>query len=287
LKIAELSQFSILNFQFSMAQQRQLEIADQRAVTPRLRWLTLHAPELARGVQAGQYLLVRCAEQGSYDPLLRRPLFIAGSEPALGQIGLLYEPSERGLAWLSRGRAGDMLDVIGPLGHPFGLDARTRNLLLVGSGPGLAALLLLARAGAARGTVTLIAGAEDPDRLPPPFLLPSEVEYQTVPGLQIADFKLQIARSDTQSAIYNLQSTISWADQIFAALPSDLLLALRDAIRQVKYRWERGFAGALLDGPLVCGVGACGVCAVDMRRRMRLLCADGPVFDLRDVGDAV
>ena len=88
-----------------MAQQRQLVIADQRAVTPRLRWLTLHAPDLVRGVQAGQYLLVRCAEQGSYDPLLRRPLFVAATEPALGQIGLLYEPSERGLLWLSRGRA--------------------------------------------------------------------------------------------------------------------------------------------------------------------------------------
>jgi len=160
-----------------MAQQRQLVIADQRDVTPRLRWLTLHAPELARGAQAGQYLLVRCAEQGSYDPLLRRPLFIAAAEPALGQIGLLYEPCERGLVWLSHGRAGDTLDVIGPLGHPFVLDGRTRNLLLVGSGPGLAALLLLARTGAARGTVTLIAGADDANRLPPPFLLPGE-EYK-------------------------------------------------------------------------------------------------------------
>jgi dihydroorotate dehydrogenase electron transfer subunit len=269
-----------------MAQQRQLEIADQRAVTPRLRWLTLHAPDLARGVRPGQYLLVRCAEQGSYDPLLRRPLFIAAAEPALGQIGLLYEPSERGLIWLARGRAGDTLDVIGPLGHPFALDGRTRNLLLVGSGPGLAALLLLAQAGAARGAVTLIAGADEPGRLPPPFLVPSEVEYQTTIGLQIADFKLQNDRSGTQSAIYNLQSAISWADQICAALPLEQLLALRDSIGRVKYRWERGFASALLEGPLVCGVGACGVCAIELRRATRLLCADGPVFDLRDVADA-
>src|SRR5262245_64915801 len=111
-----------------MAQQRFFEIADQRAATPRLHWLTLHAPDLARGVRAGQYLLVRCAEQGSYDPLLRRPLFIAATEAALGQIGLLYAPSERGLVWLSRGRGGDTLDVIGPLGRPFELNARTRNL---------------------------------------------------------------------------------------------------------------------------------------------------------------
>src|SRR5215472_12278943 len=141
-----------------MAHQHQLTIADQRSVTPRLRWLTLHAPDLAHGVRAGQYLLVRCAEEASYDPLLRRVLFVTAAEPALGQIGLLYEPNERGLAWLARGRPGDLLDVVGPFGQPFAIGARARNLLLIGAGPGLAALLLLARAAAAKGrAVTLLA----------------------------------------------------------------------------------------------------------------------------------
>src|SRR5438105_2761220 len=56
-----------------MAQHYQLSITDQHVATPRLRWLTLRAPELARGARAGHYLLVRCAAEGSYDPLLRRP----------------------------------------------------------------------------------------------------------------------------------------------------------------------------------------------------------------------
>jgi dihydroorotate dehydrogenase electron transfer subunit len=285
-----------------MAQQRFLTIADQRPLTPRLRWLTLHAPELARGVRPGQYLLIRCSEQGSYDPLLRRPLFIAAAEPALGQIGLLYEPSERGLLWLSRGRAGDTLDVLGPLGHPFELDGRTRSLLLVGAGPGLGALLLLAQQGAARGAVTLIVGAEDAALLPPPFLLPGEVEYQTIigsatdllagSGLGAADkeTRSQGAKETRRTSNVSLSpglpvssSPIAWADQICAALPSSQLLTLRAAIERVKYRWERGFASVLLEGPLVCGVGACGVCAIDMRRGRRMLCSDGPVFDLRDL----
>jgi dihydroorotate dehydrogenase electron transfer subunit len=40
----------------------------------------------------------------------------------------------------------------------------------------------------------------------------------------------------------------------------------------------------LMDGPLVCGAGACGVCAVEMRQGVKMLCSDGPVFDMRDVG---
>jgi dihydroorotate dehydrogenase electron transfer subunit len=267
-----------------MAQQRILTVADQREPTERLRWLTLHSPELARAARAGQYLLVRCAEPGSYDPLLRRPLFVAAAEPALGQVGLLYEPAERGLTWLAHRRAGDTIDVLGPFGQPFALDARTRNLLLIGAGPGIAALLLLAREAAARGcAVTLLAGAENAAALPPPFLLPGEVEYQSFNGLQIADFRLQIDPADAQSPISNLQSAISWADQVCAALPSKQLATLANAIRAVKYRWERGFASALLEGPLVCGVGACGVCATELRRGVRMLCSDGPVFDMRDV----
>jgi len=267
-----------------MAQQRYLKIAEQRDATHRLRWLTLHAPELARGIRAGQYLLVRCAEVGSYDPLLRRALFVAGVEPALGQIGLLYAPSERGLAWLARGRAGDMLDIVGPLGQPFGIGAHTRNLLLIGQGPGLAALLLLAREASAKGlAVTLLASADETAALPPPFLLPAAVEYQSFAGLQSADLRLQIEPDSSTSTIYDLHSAIAWADQVCAALPTDQLAALRQAILEVKYRWERGFASALLEGPLVCGVGACGVCAVELRKGARLLCRDGPVFDLRDL----
>ena len=289
-----------------MAQQRFLEIADQRAATPRLRWLTLRSPELARSLHAGQYLLVRCAEQGSYDPLLRRPLFVAAAEPGLGQIGLLYEPSERGLAWLSHGRVGDTLDVLGPFGQPLALDARTRNLLLVGSGPGLAALLLLAREAAGRGcAVTLLAGAAQAETLPPPFLLPGEVEYQTTVGPATDLLSGQTAPTSQEHdketrgqgdkkkqkrgnapLSLNLPASLSpimWADQICAALPADQLSALTSAIRTIKYRWERGFASALLEGPLICGVGACGACAVDLRRGTRLLCSDGPVFDLRDV----
>lgn len=264
-----------------MAYQRQLAIADQRAVSPRLRWLTLHAPDLASTVHAGQYLLIRCAEHGSYDPLLRRPLFVAAAEPALGQIGLLYEPNERGLAWLARGCAGDEIDVLGPFGQPFELGAATRTLLLIGSEPSLAALLLLARAASARNcAVTLLAGADTAELLPPPFLLPGEIEYQTFTPLQISDFGLQTEGSKPQAAIYNLQSAITWADQICVALPRTQLADLATIIRGVKYRWERGFASALLDGPLICGVGACAACTIELRKGSRLLCSDGPVFDL-------
>jgi hypothetical protein len=134
-------------------------------------------------------------------------------------------------------------------------------------------------------------------------LLPGEAEYQTIAGAatdllagppsppvddraarrqggKVKHQKTNASLSPPQPADL---SPISWADQICAALPNDQLQALANAVRGVRYKWERGFAGALLEGPLICGVGACGVCAIELRRGTRMLCSDGPVFDLRDV----
>lgn len=266
----------------AMAQQQHSTIVDQREATSRLRWLTLEAPGLARSVRPGHYVLIRCADPGSYDPLLRRALFVAAAEPALGQIGLLYEPDDRGLQWLARARPGETLDLLGPLGQPFNVNERNRNLLLIGQDRGLAALMLLARTASQRGsTVTLLASASHADALPPPFLLPGEVEYQGFVALQSADLGLPTAIY--QPSITDLPGSITWADQLFAALPQSHLHTLLDTVQRTKYRWQRGFAEVLLDGPLVCGVGACGVCAIELRKRTRLLCTHGPVFDLRDV----
>ena len=260
-----------------MARQRMIQVSDQRPATARLQWLTLSSPELAREVRAGQYLLVRCDAPGDRQRLLRRALFVAAAEPALGQVGLIYAPDEPGLAWLAHAHSGEELDVIGPLGRPLPLAPRTGSLLLVGSGPGLAALLLLAQQAASRGAaVTLLAGATQRDTLPPPFLLPDSIEYESFLGLDAAELRAQLGGAAGQTRL-------RWADQLFAALPSALLGTLRDAVRAAKIRWEREYASVLLDAPLACGVGACNSCVVELRRGPRLLCLEGPAVDLRDL----
>jgi dihydroorotate dehydrogenase electron transfer subunit len=258
-----------------LARQWTLTVTDQRDATAGLRWLTLAAPEIARDVRPGQYLLLRCDDPGDTLRMLPRALFVAGVEPALGQIGLLFAPDESGRAWLARRRAGDMVEASGPYGRPFQVDQRTRSLLLLGEGSGLAALLLLAREAAGRGAaVTLFAGATASDALPPPFLLPPDVEYETTIGPAVSLLANHLGG----------EHPVRWADRICAALPKAQIGVLRDAVRSVRFRWDRGFASVLLEGPLVCGVGACGGCAVTLRRGQQQLCSEGPVFDLKELG---
>lgn len=260
-----------------MARQHTLAIADHRQVTARLHWLALHAPDLARDARPGHTLLVQCNDPDDRYRLLRRPLFLAATMPEIGQLALLYEPHEPGLAWLARRLPGESLDVVGLTGRPFPLNDRQRNLLLIGTGAGLAALIFIARTAASHAAVTLLAFADDRERLPPPFLLPSAVEYVTTVDTDVA-----------ASVVASLQPTdktsmLAWADAVAAALPREALVDLRRIVRSVRLRWARGFARMLIESSPGCGFGACGTCAIELRDRVHLLCVEGPWFDLRDL----
>ena len=260
-----------------MARQHTLAIADHRQVTAHLRWLALHAPDLARDARPGHALLVHCNDSDDRYRLLRRPLFLAATMPEIGQLALLYEPHEPGLAWLARRLPGETLDVVGLSGRPFPLNDRQRNLLLIGAGAGLAALIFMARFTAPYAAVTLLAFADDQERLPPPFLLPSAVEYVTMVDMDVAA-SVAAALQPTDKP-----SMLAWADAVVAALPREALAELGRIVRMVRLRWARGFAQMLIESPPGCGFGACGTCAVELRDRVRLSCVEGPWFDLRDM----
>lgn len=233
--------------------------------------LTLHSPELARAARPGHYALARCAPPESADPLLRRPIFLADADPAAGLVRLLVAPTERGTAWLAARPVGERLDLFGPLGTVFSLDGRTRNLLLAGVGPALPALIFLARVAAARGlSIVLLAAADHPGLLPPSYLLPTDVEYQS--------------SADGEAGLIDLLGApLAWADQLCAALPEGLIPPAANLVRSARLRWERGFAQAAVAGPMPCGTGACQTCLIETRDGLRARCKDGPVFDLRDL----
>lgn len=229
--------------------------------------LRLHAPELARAARPGQIAMARCAPAGSEDPPLRRPLFLAGADGAAGVVDLLAAPDERGLAWLAAQPVGAQVDLYGPVGAGFTLDGRTRNLLLAGVWPALPALFFLARTAVARGMAVVLLAAGEAGRLPPPFLLPPEVEYQS--GEELLAL---LARPQ-----------LGWADQVCLGLDETLVAGAAAAVRAARLRWERGFAHVALAGPTPCGLGTCQACPVEARDGARLRCKDGPVFDLREL----
>ena len=72
--------------------------------------ITIESPELAGAASPGQFLHIRCE---GYQ--LRRPISIAGV--AGDRLTVIYEIKGKGTRWLSQRKAGDVLAVLGPLGH--------------------------------------------------------------------------------------------------------------------------------------------------------------------------
>lgn len=234
-------------------------------------WLS--CPPVARGASPGRFLMIQCAE--GYDPLLPRPISFHRFREAGGerQFAVLYDVRGRGTALLSERQAGDRLTVFGPLGRGFAISPRTQHLLLVAGGLGVAATVALADEAVRRGNaVTLLQGARTASKLYPPELLSKDVEM--------------LSATDDGSAGHHglvtdlLVDHLPWADQVFACGPNAMLRAMSQVLGEVRTRKP---VQALLEERMACGTGVCYGCAVFTRRGVRLVCKDGPRFELREV----
>lgn len=232
--------------------------------------LEVQAPQLARSVQPGQYCMLRCCASGASDPFLRRPFFVADTDPEQGMCSFLVYERGRASSWLTHLQAGMELDILGPLGHGWTIRPQVRNLLLIGEEPLLGALLPLAHSAIEREiAVTLIHLVRDSARAYPPALLSPEVEYQ-------------IVNNEPGQLFERLADYLIWTDAACCSVSAETLQILA----RTGTRWrEKNFAQIVLAPPFVCASGACLACQVELRQHSRLVCRDGPVFAFSDLID--
>ena len=268
------------------------ELVESRQILPG-QWLqSFHAPELASGARAGQFVHVRT---GDYSGLvLRRPFSINTSDPATGIVTLHFRTVGRGTEWLTRVREGERLDMLGPLGKPFEVDPRSRHLLLIAGGLGMAGVRMLADEAIREGRqVTILFGALSADHVYPSNLLPDEVEY--------------VVATDDGSLGHHgyvtelVQEYEAWADQAFACGPHPMLARLaqlaagrRERMGVAKLGRKRGagkadpmgstsarrkaFLQVSMEQTMGCAVGACLGCTVIGVEGPLRVCREGPVF---------
>ena len=126
----------------------------------------------------------------------------------------------------------------------------------------------------------LIDGARDARGVFPAELVPSEVEV--VVTTQDGSQGRQGLVTDVFLDYYG------WADQVVPLRPQPDVRGDRGpAAQRTRARSGRGGrkpVQALLESPMGCGTGICYGCAVfDRRGEPRLVCKEGPRFELRDV----
>jgi dihydroorotate dehydrogenase electron transfer subunit len=238
-------------------------------VVGRLIGLSLQAQSLATA-QPGQWLALR---QPGALTVFPQPFPLVARDARTRTVDVLYDADAAPAPWLALQPPGATIDVLGPWGRPFPVDAQARHVVLLGSGARLLGLLALATALVDDG-VALVVLHEAPTAtaLLPPALLPAAAEYHVATADGSA--------GSAGSALDLLPPLLPWADALYAALPAAAYPLLRDLVYRHRLRPQRGFATVLAEAPLACYAAACDGCAVPLRDGYRLLCKDGPAFDL-------
>jgi dihydroorotate dehydrogenase electron transfer subunit len=223
----------------------------------------IHTPYLAQAVQPGQFCMVRCCHPTASDPLLRRPFFIHSVQREQGLCRLLIHIRGRGSAWLARQQEGMELDILGPLGHGWTLHPSAGNLLLISDVAVIASQTLLIQTAVEKElTVTLLCHCNRVEEAYPPSFLPPEVEYHIV----------------TEHLQEKVAAFLSWADVVYCSVSQESAQTLYNRFERLR---KKHFAQGILLRPLACGNGVCLTCNVETYTGQKLICRDGPVFDLQ------
>jgi dihydroorotate dehydrogenase electron transfer subunit len=273
------------------------ELVESREILPG-QWIqAFDAPSLAAGSRAGQFIHIR---PGDFSGLiLRRPFSFNTVDRTTGLITIHFRAVGRGTDWFTRLRPGDQVDMLGPLGRPFEVDPRSRHVLLVAGGLGMAGVRMLADEALRAGReVTLLFGAASALEVYPSSLLPDEVEYVVATD----DGSLGHAGYVTDL----LPAYEGWADQAFACGPAPMLAALARLAAGRSARLgvaslgrkpgrpggsakvtepgspaarRKAFLQVSMEQNMGCAMGAClGCVLMDARGVPQRVCREGPVF---------
>lgn len=243
------------------------KIETSECLTEGIYSLWLLDEEIAKEAVAGQFVSLYCKDG---DRLLPRPISICEIDKENGRLRLVYRIAGKGTEEFSHLKAGDTIEVMGPLGNGFTLEGK--KAIVIGGGIGIPPMLELSKAMKAQGMeVTAVLGYRNQDTfLAEEFKPYGEVVIATEDG----------SVGTKGNVIDAIRENNLQGDMIFSCGPTPMLRGIK------AYAEEAGIRAQIsMEERMACGIGACLACVckskeVDHHTNVhnKRICKDGPVF---------
>lgn len=120
-----------------MIKQELCQVIDQTEIATNIYELTVKGELVHEMKEPGQFVHLKV--NNGISPLLRRPISIANINQDEETFTMIYRAEGKGTRLLATLQQGDLLDVLGPLGHGFPVEETEAcdTALLVGGGIGV------------------------------------------------------------------------------------------------------------------------------------------------------
>lgn len=242
------------------------KILSKRVIGPEMFEMVVFAPNVARRVEPGQFIMIRVHEKGE-----RIPLSIGDFDRKSQTITIVFQRVGKSSYMLSMLNEGDsILDVVGPLGNPTEVE-NFGTVVCIGGGIGIAPIYPIAMKLKNSGNrVISIIGYRSKEH----------VFWEE--KLRDASHELLIATNDgsygekgfVTDVLRKLLENDVRIDRIITIGPPIMMKAVADMTRPYSIKTI-----ASLNSIMVCGLGMCGACRVTVAGKTKFTCADGPDFD--------
>jgi len=249
-------------------------IVSQKEIAENIYELTLQGELVQSMNEPGQFVHIKVSN--GFDPLLRRPISIANIDLFNNQFTMIYRKEGRGTTLLSEKLAGEKVDVLGPLGNGFPVEAvkSGETALLVGGGIGVPPLYELSQRLVERGVKVIhVLGFQSKAAVfyEEAFARLGDTFIATVDGTH-----------GTKGFVTNvIEDNNLDFDVLYTCGPTPMLRALEQGYSHKKVYLS-------LEERMGCGIGACFACVCHTGDdptgyTYKKVCSDGPVFKAGEV----
>jgi len=250
-----------------MAKVLKEQIVDMEMLCEDVFKMTIKSEYIASNAMPGQFVNIKC---GGLDTLLRRPISICDVDKTNNTFDIVFQIKGNGTEKLCHMCAGDV-DIMAPLGKPFTIDDKYKNICVVGGGIGTFPLLYLLKSSKGVNKSALLG-----------FRTKAAVVLEN--QFRAAAHKVEIATDDGS---YGKKAFVTdLLEQRLLSQKPDIVYTCGPApmMRKVAAIAEKNNIACQvsMEQRMGCGIGACLVCACKTKQGddwgFSHVCKDGPVY---------